>query len=79
MWFGWGWGFMIWGPICLILVGIGIYYLITSQKHDNHATHSTCPPTQQYNGRAIELLKERYAKGEITKEQFLEMKQELKK
>ncbi|NHV98324.1 MAG: hypothetical protein HA496_01605 [Thaumarchaeota archaeon] len=28
-------------------------------------------------GRALEILKERYARGEITREQYLKMKEEL--
>jgi len=75
MWFGWG--FMMWGPICLVLLAVGIYYLITSSRRDNCSVHSNTQQPQYYNGKAIELLKERYAKGEITKEQFLQMKQEL--
>jgi len=77
MWFGWGWGFMIWGPISLILVAIVIYYLIKSQTHDTCSARAPTPQTQTISSKAIELLKERYAKGEITKEQFQEMKYDL--
>ncbi|MEJ2127050.1 MAG: SHOCT domain-containing protein [Candidatus Bathyarchaeota archaeon] len=74
MWFGWG---FMWGPIFLILCAVGIYYLIKSQTHDTCSAHA---PTQQIritSSKALELLKERYAKGEITKEQFQEIKQDL--
>jgi putative membrane protein len=74
MWFGWG---FMWGPICLILIAVGIYYLIKSQTHDTCSAHTPTPQRQTTSSKAIELLKERYAKGEITKEQFQEMKQDL--
>ena len=72
-----GWGFMIWGPICLILVAAAIYYAVTSTKHASCTAHTPVAQTQTTNSKALELLKERYAKGEITKEQFQEIKQEL--
>jgi putative membrane protein len=74
MWFGWG---FMWGPIFLILIAIGIYYLIKSQTHDTCSAHMPTTQTQTSSSKAIEILKERYAKGEITKEQFQEMKQDL--
>jgi uncharacterized membrane protein len=47
---------------------LGAYYLITQSSR-----------TGRFNlgGRAVEILRERYAKGKITREQFLKMKKEL--
>ena len=77
MWFGWG--IMMWGPVCLVLIAVAIYYVVTSaSRRERCATYSHNQQTRYHSGRAVEILRERYAKGEITKEQFLEMKEELK-
>jgi putative membrane protein len=69
--YGMGWGFMLVGMliplIFVILVVVGAYLWLTSRKE---------PPESD---RAIAILNERYAKGEITKEQYLEMKENLTK
>ena len=76
MWFGWG--FMMWGPICLVIIAVAIYYIVTStSRRESCSTHSHNQQPQYHSGRAVEILKERYAKGEITKEQFLHMREEL--
>ncbi|TRO51175.1 hypothetical protein E2P63_05135 [Candidatus Bathyarchaeota archaeon] len=76
MWFGWG--FMFLGPFCLVLIAVAIYYVITSaSRRESCSAHTGNQQQRYYSGRAIEILKERYAKGEITKEQYRQMKEEL--
>ncbi|MEM2941852.1 MAG: SHOCT domain-containing protein [Candidatus Bathyarchaeia archaeon] len=52
--------------IFLALIAFGIYYLVGATK-------------PAAGGRALEILKERYAKGEISKEEYERIKQELSK
>lgn len=76
MWFGWG--FMFLGPLCLILIAVAVYYFITStSRRESCSVHTYTQQQGHYSGRAIEILRERYARGEITKEQYLQMKDEL--
>ncbi|MFQ6076022.1 MAG: SHOCT domain-containing protein [Candidatus Bathyarchaeia archaeon] len=68
---GYGWGFMFLIPIAfLVLIALGAYYLITEFS-------GTGRPSSGGSRRALEILGERYAKGEITREQYLRMKEEL--
>jgi len=68
---GYGWGLMVLIPIAfLALIAIGVYYLVTGSIGRGRSVSNR-------GGRALEMLKERYAKGEITREQFLTMKKEL--
>lgn len=66
-----GWGFMFAAVLIpLVFIGIlavGVYFLLTSR--------SSADGSQA----ALKILDERYAKGEISKEQYLEMKQHLTK
>jgi len=68
---GWNWGFMFAGMLVpllfIILLVIGAYMLLSRQKE----------PTE--SEKAIVILNERYARGEITREQYLEMKENLAK
>lgn len=64
---GFGWIFMV---VFWILVILGVVYLVqaiskTSRKEDKETP--------------LDILKKRYAKGEITKEEFDKMKDELAK
>lgn len=77
MWGGGQWGGfgMVLGPIFMILIIVGIVAAIVylfrlfggSALGNGHAAHD----------RALALLKERYAKGEIDTEEFSERKKQL--
>jgi len=54
----------------LVLIGVGAYYLMTESTRKNRSAYSQ-------RERPLEILKERYAKGEIAKEEYLKMKREL--
>ncbi len=62
-----GWGFMI---LFWILVLFGIVYLMRLISEKNE--------TGKEEKSAMDILKERYAKGEINKEEFEEKKKDLK-
>ena len=75
----WGWpmmgfgGFgMIFGFIFFVLIVIGVILLIVwlVRRTGYNITDKT-------STRSLEILKERYAKGELTKEQYENMKKEL--
>lgn len=57
--------------------GFGWFPLIAlssgNQAHEHHYEESY----KSRDGRAIDILKERYARGEITKDQFNEMRKEI--
>jgi putative membrane protein len=74
MW-GFGWGFMFLGPLFIILLAVALYFIITSSlRRSTHTHYSHHYPSRE---RAIEVLNERYAKGEISKEQFEQMKKDI--
>jgi putative membrane protein len=68
---GVGWGFMFAGILILFLfialLIIGAYFLLTHRAHAGD------------NEKALSILNERYAKGELTEKQYLEMKEYLTK
>ena len=65
--FGFG---MLLGPVALALIAYAIYYAVTSSSRKRRLTRIQ-------SQTAIEILKERYASDEITREQYLQMRKEL--
>jgi len=67
--FGYGYGGMFMGILFLILIGVAIYFIIQNVRSKNEIGQAKELP--------LDILKKRYAKGEITKEDFDRMKNEL--
>lgn len=65
-----GGGWLIW----IILIGVVVWAVITLTNRNRR--HS--PPGSRSENSALEVLKERYANGEISKEEFEEKKRDLK-
>src|SRR5437879_2675638 len=71
---GWGpgWGLLfggIWIVFWIAVVWL-IVALVRSRRNDHGPSHHPPPPPQR--PRALEVLEERYAGGEISREEFLE-------
>jgi len=64
-WYGGG---LMW-LILLALIGVGIYFLVQASKSKSSDSSITETP--------LEILKKRYARGEIDKEEFEQKKRDL--
>ena len=66
--FGYG-GMFMWMVFIIILVAVAVYWLVreTRTKADHRLSGET----------PLDILKKRYAKGEITKDEFERMKKDL--
>jgi len=67
-----GWFGMLVCLVIVILIIIGIVWLIKSLMNRSNRN-----VVSQVNNRSIEILNERYAKGEITKEEYETIKKSL--
>jgi len=52
----------------IILIGVIIFKELTKSKRDSHQHHQES--SEQTNTTAIKIVKERYAKGELTVEEY---------
>jgi putative membrane protein len=71
-----GKGKIMWGILLLAAVGVGVYFIWQNPKLRNNIKTSI---SGQSDESAMDILKKRYAQGEITKEKFEEMRKELEK
>ncbi len=65
MWFGW----IIW----LVIIGGIVWAVVTIVNNNNRKQQNYFPREED----SLEILKKRYARGEINREQFEQMKQDL--
>jgi len=67
----WGWGSMFMGILFLLIIGVVIYFIIQTEtpKKSEGISKEVAP---------LELLKIRYAKGEIIKEEYDRIRKDLK-
>jgi len=65
---GFGWFFMI---LFWVLIIFGVVYLVRLLTRDKEE--------KQQHASPLDILKKRYARGEITKEEFEKVKSDLKK
>jgi len=65
--FGFG---MLLGPIALALIAYVIYYAVTGSSRQ-------CRIERVRDRKALEILKQRYARGEISRTEYLKIREEL--
>ena len=77
MWFFPGWnGMWLGGVFWLIIIGLIIWLILNSSKR-SHYRYDLPPQNQNQQETPLDILKKRYAKGEITKEEFEQMKKDI--
>lgn len=64
------WGLLIWAIVALVRGGSGGCCGMGRNHGHRHSGNKS-------NGDAVEILKQRYAKGEISREEFESMKKDL--
>lgn len=73
-----GYGNMFWGwlipLVLLVLIAVAVYMILKNNKTGEQISKSG---NTQSTSRALEILDERYAKGEIDDEEYRKMKSNL--
>jgi len=74
-------GLMLAGLIVLVLVIVGIFFLVRalvrSGRSNNAPPSPPAPPTFGADNKALQILDERLARGEISPEEYRQRKEEL--
>lgn len=78
MGFGFGMGGIVMAVVTIALIGLGVL-LVAALFPRIASSNTTSNPSPRVEApqSAIEILKQRYARGEISKEQFEQMKRDV--
>lgn len=72
---GWGGGWMwLWGVVMMILFAVFVVWLVRSVSGGRESSAAPGHPTD----RAREILAERYARGELTTDEYRERSEQLR-
>ncbi len=80
--FGFGWGGMIFGGLLTLLfwgvvIALVVFAVRALSRPGSGQTTSQAGSPGQARDQALEILRERYARGEISKDEFNSMRQDL--
>jgi putative membrane protein len=77
--FGMGWGGTWLYPIIVIAVVLIVIYILFGRRNIGAKgnNQNRCHTTSGYPESALDILKKRYAKGEITKTEYEQMKRNI--
>lgn len=71
---GWGWLFLI---LLLVVIVVGVMVVSRGGWSSGPRSDGGTVPPRPNSGQAEEILKERYARGEITREEYEAMRRDL--
>ena len=71
-WHGWGWGHMMFGGLTMLVFWGGIILLIVLLARGVGGLGSNREPSHPPRQTALEILQERYVRGEIDKQEYEE-------
>ena len=79
---GFGWGWMLFGGLMMLLfwgalIALAFFAFRALSRSSGGSARDLTHPVVRSDDRALAILKERYAKGEIDKEQYERMRSDL--
>jgi putative membrane protein len=77
--FGYGWSGMLIGGLMMLLFWGGLIALIVMTVRATTSSKSSNATSPSNNETPLEILKKRYAQGDISKEEYEEMRHDIEK